>query len=36
MHSQGKAHVDADKLDLGLEIGSIEEFQLRPKDTDLG
>ncbi|PCD88802.1 Protease 3 precursor [Vibrio mediterranei] len=36
MHSQGKAHINAPRLDLGLEIGSIEEFQLRPKDTDLG
>ncbi|GAL28261.1 protease III precursor [Vibrio variabilis] len=36
MHSQGKAHVDTAKLELGREIGSIEEFQLRPKDTDLG
>ncbi|MGR5220171.1 insulinase family protein [Vibrio parahaemolyticus] len=36
LHSQGKAHTNAPRLDLGFEIGSIEEFQLRPKDTDLG
>ncbi|MFD2014975.1 hypothetical protein ACFSJQ_02410 [Vibrio olivae] len=36
MHTQGKAHQDAEKLSLGHEIGSIEEFQLRPKDTELG
>ncbi|CAH8202535.1 insulinase family protein [Vibrio aestuarianus] len=36
MHSQGNAHHDAETLSLGQEIGSIEEFQLRPKDCDLG
>ncbi|CAH0525256.1 insulinase family protein [Vibrio hippocampi] len=36
MHSQGKAHIDAPRLDIGNEIGSIAEFQLRPQDTDLG
>lgn len=36
VHTQGNAHEDAPKLDLGLEIGSIEEFQLRPQDTELG
>ncbi|MCL9774535.1 insulinase family protein [Vibrio methylphosphonaticus] len=36
MHSLGKAHSDAPRLNVGLEIGSIDEFQLRPKDTDLG
>nr|WP_284676565.1 insulinase family protein [Vibrio sinus] len=36
LHTQGQAHVDAEKLNIGNEIGSIEEFQLRPKDYDLG
>ncbi len=36
MHTQGNAHQDAEPLSLGHEIGSIEEFQLRPKDTELG
>ncbi len=36
MHAQGNAHHEADKLDLGQEIGSIDEFQLRPKDIELG
>lgn len=36
MHSQGKAHLDAPSLDIGSEIGSIAQFQLRPKDTQLG
>ncbi|USD40342.1 insulinase family protein [Vibrio sp. SCSIO 43135] len=36
MHTQGNAHHESAALDLGLEIGSIEEFQLRPKDVDLG
>ncbi|MEF1291645.1 hypothetical protein, partial [Vibrio sp. M260118] len=36
MHTQGNAHHEAEKLNLGLEIGSIEEFQLRPKDVELG
>lgn len=36
MHTQGNAHHESEKLELGLEIGSIEEFQLRPKDVELG
>ncbi|MCV6036686.1 hypothetical protein OFP00_26720, partial [Escherichia coli] len=36
MHSQGQAHVDEPRIHLGQEIGSIEEFQLRPKDCGLG
>lgn len=36
MHTQGNAHLESDKLELGLEIGSIDEFQLRPKDVELG
>ncbi|MEL7290949.1 MAG: insulinase family protein [Pseudomonadota bacterium] len=36
MHAQGNAHHESQPLDLGQEIGSIEEFQLRPKDTELG
>ncbi len=36
MHTQGNAHHDEQKMELGLEIGSIEEFQLRPKDVELG
>ncbi|MBN3491637.1 insulinase family protein [Vibrio neptunius] len=36
MHTQGNAHHESAPLQLGLEIGSIEEFQLRPKDIDLG
>ncbi|GAB2665436.1 insulinase family protein [Vibrio panuliri] len=36
MHTQGNAHQEAEPLNLGLEIGSIEEFQLRPKDVELG
>ncbi|MGD8111241.1 insulinase family protein [Vibrio sp. TRT 17S01] len=36
MHTQGNAHDDEEKLSIGLEIGSIEEFQLRPQDTELG
>lgn len=36
MHTQGNAHHEAEALSLGLEIGSIEEFQLRPKDIELG
>ncbi|MEH0742474.1 insulinase family protein [Vibrio cholerae] len=36
MHTQGNAHSDAPPLNLGLEIGSIEQFQLRPKDVELG
>ncbi len=36
LHTQGKAHADAEKLDIGKEIDSIKEFQLRSKDYDLG
>jgi len=36
MHTQGNAHHESEKLNLGQEIGSIEEFQLRPKDIELG
>ncbi len=36
MHTQGNAHQDEPRIHLGLEIGSIEEFQLRPKDCGLG
>lgn len=36
MHSKGTAHLDAPDLEAGLEIGSIDEFQLRPKDVDIG
>ena len=36
MHTQGNAHHESERLDLGLEIGSVEEFQLRPKDVELG
>ncbi|MEZ9058785.1 insulinase family protein [Vibrio pelagius] len=36
MHAQGNAHQEEPPLSMGVEIGSIEEFQLRPKDTELG
>lgn len=36
MHTQGRAHRDAPALQLGQEIGSVEEFQLRPKAYDVG
>ncbi|MCY9828048.1 insulinase family protein [Vibrio chagasii] len=36
MHAHGNAHSEEDKLSAGVEIGSIDEFQLRPKDTELG
>ena len=36
MHAHGNAHNEEDKLSAGVEIGSIDEFQLRPKDTELG
>ena len=36
MHAKGNSHHASDALDVGVEIGSVEEFQLRPKDTDLG
>jgi len=36
MHTQGNAHHESETLNLGMEIGSIEEFQLRPKDIELG
>ena len=36
LHTQGKAHAETSTLDIGKEIGSIEEFQLRAKDYDMG
>lgn len=36
MHTQGNAHQDAPTLNIGNEIGSIDEFQLMPKDYDIG
>lgn len=36
MHSQGNEHEEVEVLNVGQEIGSVEEFQLRPKDVDLG
>lgn len=36
MHAKGNAHQEEPSLSMGVEIGSIEEFQLRPKDTQLG
>jgi len=36
MHTQGNAHHEEERLSVGVEIGSIDEFQLRPKDTNLG
>jgi len=36
MHSQGKDHEEHEPLNVGQEIGSVEEFQLRPKDVGLG
>ncbi|PKF79027.1 peptidase M16 [Vibrio sp. vnigr-6D03] len=36
MHSKGNEHQDDPCLNEGLEIGSVEEFQLRPKDVELG
>ncbi|MHC6526730.1 insulinase family protein [Vibrio proteolyticus] len=36
MHTQGNAHSESAPLVVGQEIGSIEEFQLRPKDVELG
>ncbi|NOH70710.1 insulinase family protein [Vibrio pectenicida] len=36
MHAKGHSHHASSVLDVGVEIGSVEEFQLRPKDTDLG
>ncbi len=36
MHTQGNNHQDAEPLAIGQEIGSIDEFQLRPKNVDLG
>ena len=36
MHTQGNAHNDDEALSVGVEIGSIDEFQLRPKDCELG
>jgi secreted Zn-dependent insulinase-like peptidase len=36
MHSQGEAHHDLERFSIGKEIGSIDRFQLRPKDVELG
>ncbi|WCE28939.1 insulinase family protein [Vibrio sp. SCSIO 43137] len=36
MHSRGNKHLDSAPLTEGNEIGSIDEFQLRPKDVELG
>ncbi|MBU2896440.1 insulinase family protein [Vibrio hepatarius] len=36
MHAKGHSHLASGPLDIGVEIGSVEEFQLRPKDTELG
>lgn len=36
MHTQGNAHQTSAPLSLGQEIGSIDEFQLRAKDVELG
>ncbi|WP_117234521.1 insulinase family protein [Vibrio maerlii] len=36
MHSKGNAHDNSCPLSLGQEIGSIEEFQMRPRDCELG
>ncbi len=36
LHSKGNAHRDDEPLRVGSEIGSVEEFQLWPKDVDLG
>ncbi|MBF8999543.1 insulinase family protein [Vibrio nitrifigilis] len=36
MHTQGNAHQDEEPLTSGQEVGSIDEFQLRPKAYDIG
>ena len=36
MHCQGTEHQQYDRLDVGLDIDSIDEFQLRAKDVNLG
>ncbi|MCK6262671.1 insulinase family protein [Vibrio sp. ZSDE26] len=36
MHTQGNAHHEDETLNLGKEIGSTREFQLRPTDCNLG
>lgn len=36
MHSLGNAHLEEERLDLGHDIDSIDQFQLRAKDCDLG
>ena len=36
MHTTGTAHENAERINLGAEIGSIEEFQLLPRDCQLG
>ncbi len=36
MHSKGNSHQEEKNLDIGIKIGSIDEFQLRPRDIELG
>ncbi len=36
MHAKGNKHQKACSLNIGSEIGSIDEFQLKPKDVELG
>ncbi|WED20980.1 insulinase family protein [Vibrio sp. JC009] len=36
LHSKGNSHEKDASLNIGSEIGSVDEFQLRPVDTDLG
>lgn len=36
LHTKGKSHLEDENLHLGNEIASIEAFQLRPKDYDVG
>ena len=36
MHAKGNKHQKACSLNIGKEIGSIDEFQLKPKDVELG
>ena len=36
LHAKGNNHQDANSLNVGSEIGCIDEFQLRPKDIELG
>ncbi|MDA9556847.1 insulinase family protein [Vibrio sp.] len=35
MHTKGNSHMDTSSLHIGQEIGSIKEFQLKPKDSDV-